>query len=144
MKLLVTAALLRRGAQLERLSDGISLIALGYGLAPLLGAVLPPLAGGICALLVLLGLAHKYWAMRVALDAELFARLGESGAALAEETVALDHALTELHLKPQTSVPRDWSSRTQGAQGLLRRQALCFALQTLLLLATLLTLPFTG
>lgn len=144
MNLFVVATLLRRGAQLERLSDGITLLAAAYALAPLLGAPLVPWASAGAVLLVLLGLLHKYWAVRVALDAELFARMADSGAALEDDTLALDHALQTLHLKPHTASPRDWPARSQGALALLRRQALCLGLQTLLLLATLLTLPLLG
>ncbi|MDZ5604675.1 hypothetical protein SJI00_18055 [Pseudomonas sp. RP23018S] len=144
MKLFLVASLLRRGAQLERLSDGITLVALAYACTPLLGLPLPPLACAGAGLLVVLGLAHKYWALRVALDAELFMRIAQSGPTLAVETQALDEALHDLHLKPKSATPRDWPSRSQGALILLRRQALCFGLQTLLLLASLLTLPFTG
>lgn len=142
MNLYLTASLLGRGRQLERLSDGITLLALAYGLAPLVTR-LPPLASLLCAVMLVLGLLHKYWAMRVALDAELFARLAASDD-LARDTQALDHALFELKLKPDASDPRAWPARSQGALGLLRRQALCLALQLALALATLLTLPFLG
>ncbi|MFV3327203.1 hypothetical protein ACNFG0_12110 [Pseudomonas sp. NY15372] len=142
MNLYLTASLLGRGRQLERLSDGITLLALAYGLSPLVTR-LPPLASLLCAVMLVLGLLHKYWAMRVALDAELFARLAASDD-LARDTQALDHALFELKLKPDASDPRAWPARSQGALGLLRRQALCLALQLALALATLLTLPFIG
>jgi hypothetical protein len=89
--------------------------------------------------LLLLGLAHKYWAIRVALDADLFARLGASGD-LPADTQALDHALFDQRLKPAASDPRDWPTRSRAALALLRRQALCLALQV----ALMLTLPFTG
>ncbi|AGZ33565.1 hypothetical protein C4Q28_23055 [Pseudomonas sp. SWI6] len=143
MKLMVVASLLGRGAQLERLSDGISLLALAYGLAPLLGAALTPSASLLCAALLALGVLHKYWAVRVALDADLFARLGAS-TDLAADTQALDHALFDLHLKTQPEDARDWSARSQAALALLRRQTLCLGLQALLTLATLLTVPFIG
>lgn len=143
MHLRVTASLLGRGQQLERLSDGISLIALGYGLAPLLGAPLPLLGSGLCALLVILGLVHKYLAVRVALDAELFAELA-SRSDLPAATGQLDRALFALNLKPSASDPRNWTTRSQAALGLLRRQGLCLALQIALCLTTLLTLPLIG
>lgn len=139
MNLFVTASLLARGRQLERLSDGITLLALALGLAPLLGLALPMLPKVLCAGLVLLGLAHKYWAVRVALDAELFTRMAASGD-LPADTQALDRALHALRLKPKACDCRDWPARSQGALSLLKRQALCLALQLLLIL----TLPFTG
>jgi hypothetical protein len=143
MNLQLTASLLARGSQLERLSDGITLLALGVGLAPLLGASLPPLGSLLCALLLALGVLHKYWAIRVALDAELFAHLGASQD-LPADTQALDRALFDLNLKPHAKDSRDWPARSQAALALLRRQAMCLGLQLLLALATLLTLPFTG
>ncbi|CAM3755180.1 hypothetical protein CCOS865_04947 [Pseudomonas reidholzensis] len=143
MNLHLVATLLGRGRQLERLSDGISLIALAYGLAPLLGAQLQPLASALCVLLLILGAVHKYWAIRVALDAELFSHLA-CRADLPSATQQLDRALFELNLKPTASDPRDWPSRSQAALGLLRRQAVCLALQVALTLTTLLTLPFIG
>lgn len=143
MNLQVVASLLGRGAQLERLSDGITLLALAYGLAPLLGAPLHPLASGLCVVLLVLGLLHKYWAIRVALDAELFAKLSAS-TDLPADTQAMDRALFDLRLKAQADDARGWPTRSQAALALLRRQAVCLALQLLLTLTTLLTLPFTG
>ena len=75
-RLALTARLLDRGRQLERLSDGISLLALAFGLAPLLlSASHPRLTGLLCALLLVLGAAQKYFSVRVALDAGLIASL---------------------------------------------------------------------
>ncbi|PAV69948.1 hypothetical protein WR25_11307 [Diploscapter pachys] len=80
-----------------------------------------------------------YWAIRVALDAELFARLA-SRDSLPADTQALDRALFELRLKPTADDPRGWPARSEAALALLRRQALCLAAQVLLAV----TLPFTG
>lgn len=143
MNLLVVASLLGRGKQLERLSDGLTLLALAYGLAPLLGTPLQPLASLLCSVLLVLGVLHKYWAIRVAVDAELFAYLASS-ADLATDTQALDRALFELNLKPQATDCRAWPARSQAALALLRRQAVCLGLQLSLALATLLTLPLKG
>ncbi|AYG46696.1 hypothetical protein DV532_21315 [Pseudomonas sp. Leaf58] len=143
MNLLVVASLLGRGKQLERLSDGLSLLALAYGLAPLLGAPLLPLASLLCSVLLLLGVLHKYWAVRVAVDAELFAHLAKSSD-LAADTQALDLALFQLKLKPQATDARAWPARSQAALALLRRQAVCLGLQLTLALAALLTLPLKG
>lgn len=143
MNLLVVASLLGRGKQLERLSDGLTLLALAYGLAPLLGTPLQPLASLLWGVLLGLGVLHKYWAIRVAVDAELFAYLASS-ADLATDTQALDRALFELNLKPQATDCRAWPARSQAALALLRRQAVCLGLQLSLALATLLTLPLKG
>ncbi|MCX5507568.1 hypothetical protein [Pseudomonas sp. BJa3] len=139
MNLLVVASLLARGRQLERWSDGITLLALACSLAPMLGVPLPTLPRVFYATLLALGLAHKYWAIRVALDAELFARLA-SRDSLPADTQALDRALFELRLKPTADDPRGWPARSEAALALLRRQALCLAAQVLLAV----TLPFTG
>ena len=143
MNLRVAASLLGRGKQLERLSDGLTLLAMAYGLAPLLNAPLHPLASLLCSVLLVLGVLHKYWAIRVAIDAELFAHLANS-ADLPADTQALDRALFELKLKPQATDGRAWPARSRAALGLLRRQAVCLGLQLSLALATLLTLPFKG
>jgi len=143
MNLIVVAGLLGRGKQLERLSDGITLLALAYGLAPLLGAPLQPLASLLSITLLVLGVLHKYWAIRVALDAELFAHLAASRD-LTADTHTLDQALFELKLKPQPLDSRAWPARSQAALNLLRRQALCLGLQLSLALAILLTLPLKG
>ncbi|UVK82486.1 hypothetical protein LOY46_23555 [Pseudomonas sichuanensis] len=139
MNLRVVASLLSRGRQLERLSDGISLLAIACSLAPLFGLALSSPARALCVVLLVIGLAHKYWAIRVALDAELFAHLAASSD-LPADTQALDRALHELRLKPSASDSRAWPARSQAALALLRRQALCLAVQVLLVL----TLPFTG
>ena len=102
-----------------------------------------PRASLLCIALLVLGVLHKYWAIRVALDAELFARLAASRD-LAADTQALDHALFELKLKPQAADTRAWPARSRAALALLRRQAVCLGLQLSLALATLLTLPLKG
>ena len=136
MNLRVVASLLGRGKHLEHLSDGLTLLALAYGLAPLLGLPLAPLASVLCSVLLALGVLHKYWA-------ELVSHLSNS-VDRAADTQALDHALFELKLKPQATDGRAWPARSQAALGLLRRQAVCLGLQLSLALATLLTLPLKG
>ncbi|MEX5624486.1 hypothetical protein ABFV62_30635, partial [Pseudomonas syringae] len=81
-----------------------------------------------------------YWAIRVAVDAELFTHLASSNDLVAD-TQALARALFELKLKPQATHARAWPQRSQAALTLLRRQAVCLGLQLSLALATLLTLP---
>nr|WP_314482303.1 hypothetical protein [uncultured Pseudomonas sp.] len=143
MGLLLVAAVLRRGRQLEWFSDGLTLLALGIGLAPLLGATLQSLATVPCLMLAGLGVLHKYLAIRVALDADLFERMAASHD-LPADTQALDRALYEHGLKPQPADARNWPARSQAALGLLRRQALCLSLQLTVALATLLILSIKG
>jgi len=135
MELQVVAKLLRQGRSLDRLSSGLTLLALGFGLAlALLGS--PSLyVAALVAVLVLLGLAQKYWAVRVAFDAELFALLAADAETLGARTQALDLALASLGLQPKYNASRPWPERSRGALRLLRTQALlCFA-QVLLALS---------
>lgn len=127
--LLLVAALLRRGRSLDHCSSALSLIAVVFGLAPWLGAAPSLMLALLCASLLIAGLAEKYWALRVALDAELFQRLAESGEQLDSQTHALDQALQNLGLQNAQQAGRKWSLRSQGALGLLRKQALCLLLQ---------------
>ena len=127
--LLLVAALLRRGRSLDHFSSALSLVAVAFGLAPWLGAPPSLMLALLCAALLVAGLAEKYWALRVALDAELFQRLAESGEQLDNQTHALDQALQNLGLQDAQQADRSWSLRCQGALGLLRKQALCLLLQ---------------
>jgi len=127
--LLLVAALLRRGRSLDHFSSALSLVAVAFGLAPWLGAPPSLMLALLCAALLVAGLAEKYWALRVALDAELFQRLAEFGDQLDSQTHALDQALQNLGLQNAQQADRSWSLRCQGALGLLRKQALCLLLQ---------------
>jgi len=127
--LLLVAALLRRGRSLDHFSSALSLVAVAFGLAPWLGAPPSLMLALLCAALLVAGLAEKYWALRVALDAELFQRLAEFGDQLDSQTHALDQALQNLGLQNTQQADRSWSLRCQGALGLLRKQALCLLLQ---------------
>jgi hypothetical protein len=111
-------------------------------LAPLLGVTEKPLSAVLCALLVLLGIGQKYWALRVALDAELFQRLAERADQLAVQTIDLDQALVLLQLQPANQPARSWHERSRGALGLLRRQVLCLLAQLLVAVLSLLGLPW--
>lgn len=72
MHLQLVATLLRRGVALDHMSSVLTLLALLIGLAPILAITIEPLALVTAILIVLLGLAEKYWAQRVAIDVELF------------------------------------------------------------------------
>src|SRR5690606_34055389 len=89
----------------------------------------------ICAALLIVGVAEKYWALRVALDAELFQRLAEAGEQLDSQTRALDQALQHLGLQNAQHSGRAWNQRCQGALSLLRRQALCLLLQIVIVVS---------
>nr|WP_100546528.1 MULTISPECIES: hypothetical protein [unclassified Pseudomonas] len=127
--LLLVTALLRRGRSLDRFSSALSLVAVLFGLAPWLGAPPSLMLALLCAALLVAGLAEKYWALRVALDAELFQGLAQASEQLDSQTHALDQALQNLGLQNAQQAGRSWSLRAQGALGLLRKQALCLLLQ---------------
>lgn len=142
MQLFTLASLLRRGKALDGLSSAVSLLGLAIGLAPLLGAVAQPLGALFCALLLLLGLVEKYWALRVALDAELFQHLADDAEHLALRTPDLDQALTQLGLQPANLAARSWDERSRGALRLLRLQAFWLLAQLLLAVSMVLGLPW--
>ena len=71
---LLTASLLRRGRSLDRLSTVFSLLAL---LIWLPGTEIQRWLPWVVLGVVLLGLVQKYWALRVAVDADLFAALAK-------------------------------------------------------------------
>ena len=142
MQLTLVAALLRRGRGLDLLSNALTLLALAYGLAPLLGAPPSAASGTLCGLLVMLGLAQKYWALRVALDAELFTRLAEDLGRLVSRTTELDQALLQLGLQKAAPATRGWEERCRGALRLLRLQAAWLVAQLLLALAVILATPW--
>lgn len=142
MQLQLVAGLLRRGRLLDQLSTGLTLLALALGLAPLLSGQVNPANAVFCGLLVLLGLAQKYWAVRVALDGELFAQLAGQPEQLAEHTRQLDAALHSLGLQPANPVELSWVERCRGALRLLRLQVTWLAAQILLALAAVLAMPW--
>ncbi len=127
----VTAALLRQGRLLDGCSSALLLVGAAAGLVQLLGARQDLWLAAICLGLVLTGLVQKYWALRVAFDAELFERLDRL--TLAE----LDAALQSLGLLADGKGGRALGERCQGALRLLKNQALLLGLQTLLLLGGL-------
>ncbi|WP_339409323.1 hypothetical protein [Pseudomonas sp. EA_35y_Pfl2_R5] len=142
MQLFTVASLLRRGKALDGFSCGLSAIALGVGLAPLLGATAQPGTAILCSLLILLGVIQKYWALRVALDAELFQRLADNAEQLPMHTGDLDETLIKLKLQPANPVSRSWDERSHAALRLLRRQAVWLLSQLLLAGLIILSLPW--
>lgn len=89
----------------------------------------------------MLGLWQKYWALRVALDAELFERFSRVGDRLEAQTQDLDRALADLGLARADAAGRTWNQRSRGALRLLRWQALACGAQFLLALSCLLSIP---
>lgn len=140
MQLRLVAGLLRRGRSLDHLSGALTLLALVIGLGPLLGFMALSTGAAVCIALLMCGLVQKYYALRVALDAELFASLAAAPEQLDRRTTELDQALASLGR--QNAPTRSWQQRSQGALRLLRLQALWLALQVLVALAAIVLMPW--
>ena len=138
-----SAAILATGTVIDRWSR---LLALLTGmLMLLLLADRQPYQSSICALLSLLGaLGQAYYAARVAIDAHLFACWAKrwhtrSDTAnhthrITDDLAIFDGVIDGLRGSSQQhypAEPRDLDCRQSGALRLLRRQSVCFAMQTL-------------
>ena len=143
MQLQVVASLLRRGRSLDQLSTGLTLLGVLFGLAQLLMVSITPICLLLSLWMIILGLLQKYWALRVAFDADLFALMAKD----IERTGELDQSLQTLGLQPANRASRRWTERQRGALKLLRKQAYLLGAQVLLTLAVILAspwLPFAG
>ena len=127
----VCAIFLRQGRLLDRLAMGLALLGLLLTLAPAWGFATPLAYWLLGGLLLLIGCVEKYWALRVALDADLFQHIRQLSLS------GLDQALTEQQLLPSNKASRSLNDRCRGAYRLLRWQLLCVLLQACLLLALL-------
>lgn len=121
----------------ERSSCGVCAARLA-GQAPLAWLGLLLTGCGVLALVVqgwsawwtavaLLGLLERYAAVRLAIDAGLFAQLARGGTGLA----GLDAALSELKMVAASGATRPLAPRLQGALGWARRHAALVAAQSL-------------
>ena len=142
MELHAVASLLRRGHSLDLLSTGLALLGALLGLGQWLLGFSNPWAIALSVALLLLGLLQKYWALRVAFDAELFQRVADSPLPLVERSIALDEALAALGLQPANAGGRAWPQRSRGALNLLRRQTHLLVAQALLTLGFILASPW--
>ena len=138
--LALVAALLRRGRELDRLSAALTLLAIGLGLYQAVQGIGWRYFAAAMLAIALLGLWQKYWALRVALDAELFERFSHVGDRLEAQTRP-DRALADLGLARADAAGRTWHQRSRGALRLLRWQALACGAQFLLALSCLLSVP---
>jgi len=109
----ITAALLRRGAMVHAMSAALTL-------------------GGIAAVVfgfhgtwpvVVVGLIEFWLAARVAIDADLFAALGEG------DLARFDEAMHRLGLMPEGKAGRPMDDRIRGALRLLKLQGAMLLLQ---------------
>ncbi|WP_431481495.1 hypothetical protein [Pseudomonas thivervalensis] len=142
MELHTVASLLRRGHSLDQLSTGLTLLAALLGLGQWLAGVIDPWLLLLSAALLVLGVLEKYWALRVAFDADLFQRMADSTQSLAERTYTLDQALISLGLQSAERAGRLWTERRHGALLLLRRQSRLLAIQVVLVLGFILASPW--
>ena len=142
MELQVVASLLRRGRTLDQLSTGVTLLGVLFGLLQVL--LLTPMALNLILIvwLIVVGLMQKYWAIRVAFDADLFDLVARGSDSLPNCTLALDLALQNLGLLPSHRPGRPWVERQQGALKLLRNQATLLGAQVLPTLALILASPW--
>ncbi|WP_339529648.1 hypothetical protein [Pseudomonas mucidolens] len=143
MELQVVASLLRRGRSLDQLSTGLTLLGVLLGLLQLMMSSITPICLLLAVWMIILGLLQKYWALRVAFDAELFALMAKD----LERTDELDQTLQTLGLQSPNRASRPWTERRRGALKLLRKQAYLLGAQALLTLAVILAspwLPFAG
>ena len=143
MELQIVASLLRRGRSLDQLSTGLTLLGILFGLAQLLLASISTICLLLALWMIVLGVLQKYWALRVAFDADLFAMLARD----VTRTPDLDQALQTLGLQSSKRAGRPWTERRRGALKLLRKQAWLLGAQALLTLGVILAspwLPFAG
>ena len=138
MELQIVASLLRRGRSLDQLSTGLTLLGVLFGLAQLLLASISTICLLLALWMIVLGLLQKYWALRVAFDADLFALLARD----TTRTPDLDQALQTLGLQSPKRAGRPWTERRLGALKQLRKQAWLLGAQALLTQGVILAIPW--
>ena len=139
----LVAASLGHGRSLDRLSQGLLVLALAALLVPGLGATA---RGLLLASLIPAGV-QVYHAFRCGLDASIFAHWARhwpaTGSLPDADLSAFDQALADCFgARPGTAntpTPRPLDDRARGALRLVRRQALALASQGVLVLAALIT-----
>ena len=136
----LAAASLGHARSLDRLSQGLLLLALAALLVPGLGATA---CGLLLASLIPAGI-QAYHAFRCGLDARLFDHWARhwptAGSQPDADLHAFDQALAACFgMRPGARTPRPLDERARGALRFLRRQALALACQGALVLAALVT-----
>ena len=138
----LAAASLGHARSLDRLSQGLLLLALAALLVPGLGAT----AGGLLLASLIPAGAQAYHAFRCELDARIFDHWARhwptAGSQPDADLSAFDQALAacfEMHPDAAGAPTRPLEDRARGALRLLRRQALALACQGALVLAALVT-----
>ncbi len=128
LSLEIVSILLRQGQLLDRLSRAITVAAL-VGLV-VCGVLLdrPPVFGMVLmGAVIVMGVIELWFAVRVAIDADLFHCLADD-----PDWAALDAALVELDMIPASKTGRAAKPRIAGARRLLRFQSLALIVQLVL------------
>lgn len=124
-------------AMARLLQSGALLAYLGLATTTLAAAVLLLKSGigvaadAFLAAALLAGVADRYYALRVRLDAGLFSELAQGRIA---SLPALDAALARVGLRKPGTATRSLDDRLQGAKGLLTRHVAVVGLQAMMLL----------
>ena len=120
-----TAGLLRASSALAAWGLALSFIA-GIVLS-LTGRSLPSVSWAAYAIVALVGLAERYLALRLRLDAEAFAALAQGAIS---SPASLDGALEKLGLRRNTDLSRPLPERIVLARQLMQRHGVAVAAQT--------------
>jgi hypothetical protein len=104
----------------------------GLGLWSIGSAAIHPVAVLALAAAALAGMAERYLAVRLNIDAQLFGTLSKADTA---DLAALDEALGALRMVPVGKAGRALAARAEGAMRLVRWHTDAVALQALLLAA---------
>jgi hypothetical protein len=120
-----TAGLLRASSALAAWGLALSFIA-GIVLS-LTGRSLPSVSWAAYAVVALVGLAERYLALRLRLDAHVFSALAQGAIA---SPGSLDGALERLGLRRDADAPRPLPERVMLARQLMQRHGVAVAAQT--------------
>ena len=124
----IAAALLRRGAMVHAASCALTVAALvGATAAAMLGLPHRALWLSLSAEVVVAGLVEFWLAVRVAVDADLFAAIGTAG----NDLDRFDRSMSELGLLAADKTGRPLIVRIRGALRLLKLQAAMLIVQML-------------
>ncbi|MGV8161535.1 hypothetical protein ACV33M_32220, partial [Pseudomonas aeruginosa] len=104
-----------RSRSAPRGSAALTLLAIGLGLYQAVQGIGWRYFAAAMLAIAMLGLWQKYWALRVALDAELFERFSRAGDRLEAQSQDLDRALADLGLARSDAAGRTWNQRSRGA-----------------------------
>lgn len=137
--LVTFCSLLGLSKKLDNFSQLLTILVIGIGMIASwwFHAVLLSI---FCAVIFIIGVIAKYYALRLSLDKTLFDYLSQNPEQLSEILLELDEALVSFNLiKPNSQSPRTFVDRQHGTIQLLKKQLIMLIIQLLLLIVTLLT-----